>query len=128
MYNIRFDIIKQTLVVSNNDCACFRSFQFVHSFRNNTERINIQTGVRFIKDTQPRFLHGHLKDLVPFLFTTRKAFIHRTVSQLIIQLYHRTFLTHQFQKLTGCQRRQTFILALELEEKGYDWIKKEVGE
>ena len=36
------------MVVSNNDRACFRSFQFVHSFRNNTERINIQTGVRLL--------------------------------------------------------------------------------
>ena len=112
MHNIRLDIIEQTLIVGNNDCTCFRSFQLVHSFRNNTERINIQTGVCLVENAQTRFQHSHLKNLVPFLLTTGKAFIHRTVSQFIIQLHHRTSLTHQLQKLTGGQRRQTFIFTL----------------
>ena len=50
MHDIRFDIIKQTLIVSDNNCACFGSFQFVHSFRNDTKSIDIQTGVRLVKN------------------------------------------------------------------------------
>ena len=45
MHDIRFDIIKQTLIVSDNNCACFGSFQFVHSFRNDTKSIDITAAI-----------------------------------------------------------------------------------
>jgi Fe-S cluster assembly protein SufD len=70
MNNIRFDIIQQALVVSNNDTTGLRSFQFIDSFGHNTQSVNIQTRVCFIQNTQFRFQHGHLENLVTFLLST----------------------------------------------------------
>ena len=112
MHNIRFDIIEQTLVVGDDNRTGFGSLQFIYPFGHNTERIDIQSGIRFIENAQTRFQHCHLKNLVPFLLSTGETFVHRTVSELIVQFNNRTFLTHQFQEFTGGQCRQTFIFAL----------------
>ena len=112
MHHIRLDVVQQTLVVSNHDAAVFRCLQLVHPFGHDTERIDIQAGIGFVKNAELRFEHRHLEDFISLLLTTTETFIHRTVGQLVIQFHHRTLFTHQFQKFTGSQGRLSFVLAL----------------
>ena len=50
----------------------------VHAVGNYSQSINIQTGIGFVQNREPRFQHGHLQNLVSLLLTAGKTFVDRT--------------------------------------------------
>ena len=59
---IRFNIIKHPLIVGNYECTHTRACQFLNTFGNNTERINIKARVGFIHDCEFRFENSQSVD------------------------------------------------------------------
>ena len=62
------DVIQETLIVRNNDDCILGTLKLVDSSRHYAQGINIQTGIRFIQDCEPRLKDGHLQNLISFLF------------------------------------------------------------
>ena len=106
MHHVRFDVVQQPLIVRDHDITVFRRPELIHTFRHDTQSVDVQSGVRFIEDAQTRFQHGHLEYLVALLLAAAEPFVHTTARQLIVQLHHFTPFAHQLQELPGRQSRE----------------------
>src|SRR3989442_11714698 len=60
---IRHDIRQHPLIMGHQEEAARRIAHGIHAVRDRLERVDVETRVSFVEDTQPRLEHGHLKDL-----------------------------------------------------------------
>ena len=91
MNKIGYNVVEQPLVVCDDNCSVVCAFQFVHTVGHYTQRINVETRIGFVEDRQTRIEHSHLENFIPFLFSTRKSFVHRSVGEFVVH-FHQFFL------------------------------------
>src|SRR5438552_1454601 len=63
-YPVGDDVVEQALVVRDDQDGPILAAQSVHAVGHDTERVNVEAGISFIKDGQLRIEHRQLKDLV----------------------------------------------------------------
>ena len=91
MHDIRLDILEYPCIMRNkhNTEPCIFLCP-VHTFRNDTEGINIKPRIRFIHNSKFRLQEFKLEDFCPLFFAAGKTFIDRTLSEFRIhpQVFH----------------------------------------
>ena len=78
MYIIGLDVIQHTLIVGDYQRAHIGSGQRIHTICNDTQRVNIQAGVGFIENRNPRLQNSHLQYFSALLFAAAETFIEVT--------------------------------------------------
>ena len=95
----------------DDELRVVRPLQFIHAFGHDLQRVDVETGIRFIQDGQLRFEHGHLKNLVAFLLTAGEAVIDGAFQAVFRQMEDFHFLLNQLDELHGIEFGQAFVLA-----------------
>ena len=111
MYRIRYNVIQQALVVSDEDDGAIRCPHGVDARGDDLERIDIQSRVGFIQDGEHRFHHGHLQNLVPLLLPAREAFIDAAIEKTLVHMHEFHLVAHQAQEFKGIQFLFTTMLS-----------------
>ena len=103
MDEIRHDVVQQPLVMRDDQLRRVGTLQFIHAGGNDFQRVNVQAGIRFVENGEPRLQHGHLENLVALLLAARKALVHGSVHQLLVHLQQLHLLLVVGQKIHGVQ-------------------------
>ncbi|MNV58118.1 hypothetical protein D3C71_1504780 [compost metagenome] len=120
MDKIRFDIVKQTLIVGNDKESAVFAAQSVNAFGNDLQRVDVKTGVDLVQNDDLRFQHHHLQNFIAFLLAAGEAFIQVTVHELRVHLQFLHLAFHQTDELD--QRYFTAFFTA-----GVDCAAQEVG-
>src|SRR4051812_32595868 len=81
---VRRDVVKKTLVVSDDQAAESFSTHFIDPFRNNSQSIDVESRVDFIKYSKFRVKHHQLKNLITFFLSARESFVQITSCHILI--------------------------------------------
>ena len=85
MDEIRFDVVEQALVVGYHDHRAFRTAQCVDAIGDDTQRINVESGVGLVKNRQGGLQQCHLKCFISFFLAAGKTAVDITLQQTIGQ-------------------------------------------
>ena len=94
--------------------------EFIDALRHNTQCINIQARVRFIKNRKAWLKHSHLENLVAFFLSARKTFVHGAIGEAIVHTYQSLLLAHKAKELGCFERRLAFVLAFLIERSAHE--------
>src|SRR5690606_34878794 len=72
---IRLNVIKQALIMRDQNNAVLIGTKFIYAFGNDAQRVDIKPRIRFVQNSELWFKHGHLQYLIAFFLTARKAFV-----------------------------------------------------
>ena len=100
-----------------------RPVQFVHALRHNFQCVDVEAGIRFIQDGQLRFEHGHLENLVAFLFAAGEPIVHRALQAIFRQMKNFHFFLHQRQEFHRVEFRLALVLA-DFVERGFQKVSR----
>ena len=89
------------MVVRDYHDGVFVAFQFVYPIGNNSQSIDIQSRIGFVKNGQFGLQHGHLENLVTFFLSARKSFVQGTRQKFAVNFQQFRFLANHFQHLVG---------------------------
>ena len=83
MHEVRLHFVEQTLIVGDQHDANFGSVlaHFTNALGDNSQRINVETRICFVKNRQLGFENRHLHNFVALFFATRKTFIEISVHE-----------------------------------------------
>src|SRR5215475_1959784 len=85
MHAVRLDIIQQPLVVLHYNDAVVRTSYGADSVSYHPQRIDIEAGIRFVKNREPWLQQHHLEDFIPLLLAAGKTFVHGSLEHRIVQ-------------------------------------------
>ena len=86
--------------------------QFRNARGDDAQGVDVESRIGLVQNGQLRIEHRHLENLVLFLLTARKAFVHGARGKFRIQLHDGALLAHQLQEFGGRQRLLAAELAL----------------
>src|SRR5215467_93431 len=75
MHMIGLDVAQYSLVMGYDHYTHLGTHQLVNPLRHYLHRVNIQPGVRLVKNSNLRLQNRQLKNLAPLLLSTRKTII-----------------------------------------------------
>ena len=101
---VRLDIVKDALIVGDDDEGAFAVAQRVHALGDDFQSIDVQPGIRFIENAQLRLKHRHLQNVVALFLATGETHVHRTGQQIFRHLQQLNFLFHQVLEIEAIQR------------------------
>src|SRR5579885_3236990 len=111
VHDIGHDVVQQALVMRDQDDGAIRTAQVVDAAGDDLERVDVEAGVGFIEDGEPRLQHRHLEDLVALLLAAGEPFVDGATEETIIHLHQPDPLLDQLQKLDGVELRLAAVLA-----------------
>src|ERR1041385_1467005 len=94
----------------NNDRGILFFSEFVHTVRDNSECVNVQTGIGFIQNGKIRFLHRHLENFIPLFLATGKTFVHRTIQETLVHVDKFHPILDESEKINGIQLLKSAML------------------
>src|SRR5690606_22389455 len=122
MHVIGHDVIKQTLIVSDDDHGALRRAQAVHAVGHDTQGIDVEPGVGFVEHRELGLEQRHLEHFIALFLAARKAFVHRAIQELFAHADGLHFFLDALEKI----HRVEFIEAL-MAAHGVDRGTQEVG-
>ena len=91
-----------------------RRAQHIEAFCHDAQSINVKAGVCFVKNTESRFEHGHLENLVALAFAAAKSFVDTAAHKVGVEPHELTFLFEEFKKFSGRNGLLSEIFALRI--------------
>ena len=86
MDEIRLDVIQQALIVGDEQNGAVRAAQAVGAVGDDFQGVDVQAGIGFIHQRQPRIAHRHLENFVALLFPAGEAFVDGTIHETLVHL------------------------------------------
>ena len=110
MHKVGSDLVEQSLVVRDQQRGVLSVGQLIHTTSHDPKRINIETGIGFIKDRNNRLQQRHLQNFIALLFSAGEAFVHTPLQKGWIHLDHVQTLAHVIFEIEGIELLQTLLL------------------
>ncbi len=83
---VRHDVIKQALIVGDDDGGTIRRLQRVDAVSHDLQRVDVETTIGFIENAELRLQERHLQDFGALLFAAGEADVQRTLQHLHVDL------------------------------------------
>src|SRR5690606_24317807 len=112
VHAVRNDMLEQTLIVRNDDHGAIWRTQRVHAFRNDLQRIDVETGIGFVEDAKAWLQKLHLQNFSALLFTAREANVERTLEHVHVDVEAASGVLHALDEFRNLQFRLATRLAL----------------
>ncbi len=112
MYEIRFDIVEQALVVGHQHDRTLGAAHRIDAVGDGFQRIDVETGVGLVENREARLEDRHLQDLVTFLFAARKPLVDAAIQKTLVHAEHRHGLARNFQEVERVHLFEALVLAL----------------
>ena len=110
MHKVGCDLVEETLIVGDQQSGIVCRGQLINTTSNDPQRIDIQSGVGFIKDRHHGVEERHLQDFIALLLATGEAFIHAALEKGRVHLHHIEALAHVILKIEGVELLQPLLL------------------
>src|SRR5579871_4268010 len=107
---VRHDVIQKPLIVRDHHHRPARRTQRVDAVSGNPQRIDVETGIHFVKDAKARLEQRHLKNFVALLLAAGEADVDAALEHVLRDVQPLGDLAHFLQEL----RRHQFALATRL--------------
>src|SRR5262249_9052987 len=72
-------VVEQSLVMGDDNNRPVFAPQRIHTLRYNSQRINVEPGIRFVEDGKLRLQYRHLENLVSLLLAAGEALVDGTL-------------------------------------------------
>ena len=94
-------MIEQSLIVGDHDHRALGVAKCVHAPGDDTERIDVETGVGLVEHRQPRLHDRHLQNLVALLLAATESGVDRSIQEVRLHLDQSHGLFGHFEEVTS---------------------------
>src|SRR5882672_6634020 len=103
MHKLRHYVIEQALIMRHENDGVFRVVKLIDTTGDDSQGIDIQTGISFVENREPGFEHSHLQNLVALFLASGETLIDGTSHEACIHLNDFRTLPQQVLKLEWIQ-------------------------
>ena len=111
MDKVGHDVVEQPLVVRHQHNGVVLVGELIDALRDDSERIDVETGIGLIEDRQTGIEQRHLQDFVALFLASGKTFVDTAIQKIRTHFKQFHLLAHEVVKL---QRVEFFLAALRL--------------